>query len=217
MESISVRGRAGATGQKKSLRDRKKEQLRGHVLKVAMQLFRDRGFERTRIEDIAAAADVGVATVYNYFSNKPQILVEIVHQSTDDAQPRIEAAVQAAHDDPVEAITALMNADFGDVSGADKALWRELLASMTRDQENRTDIEANRMRFRRHLKDVLERLIRDRALKRDADISALVDVCYAIYAYHFRQLVCLDSMTKAKTMQAIRRDLKTVLSGARAG
>ena len=60
------------------------------------------------------------------------------------------------------------------------------------------------MRFRRHLKDVLERLIRNRAIKRDADISALVDVCYAIYAYHFRQLVCLDSMTKAKTMQAIR-------------
>lgn len=182
-----------------------------------MQLFRDRGFERTRIEDIAAAADVGVATVYNYFSNKSQILVEIVHQSTDEAQSRIEAALRKDQKDPVEAITELVNADFGDVSAADKALWRELLASMTRDQENRSDIEANRMRFRRHLKDVLERLIRNRLIKRDADINALVDVCYAIYAYHFRQLVCLESMTKAKTLQAIRRDLKTVLSGARAG
>jgi AcrR family transcriptional regulator len=216
MDSVVARGTSESRA-KGSLRDRKKEQLRSQVLRVATQLFRDRGFERTRIEDIAAAANVGVATVYNYFSTKQQILVEIVHQNTDDAQPKIEAAARVDYKDPVDALTELMNADFGDVNDADKALWRELLASMTSDQENRADIEANRMRFRRHLKDVIKRMIRNRKIRRDADVNALVDVCYAIYAYHFRQLVCIEGITKAKAMQSIRRDLRTLLSGVRAG
>lgn len=216
MQGVTARSRMAASNSGvKSLRDRKKEQMREHILRAATQLFRDREFERTRIEDIAASAEVGVATVYNYFTTKQQILVEIVLQGTDDVQSKIASVVKSDHDNPVEAIADLMSADYGDISDADKALWRELLASMTRDQENRAAIESNRGRFREHLRDMIRGLIKRGMIKRDSDVNALVDICYAIYAYHFRQLVCLEAMTKAKAMQAIRRDLRTLLSGAR--
>lgn len=206
---------AVVSGNPQSLRHRKKEQQRLLLLKAAEALFRDRGFDGTRIEDIAAEAGVGVATVYNYFSTKNRILADLVQLSTDEGQPRIAAAAAREYRDPVDAIVALVDADFGELHDADKALWRELLSSMTRDQENRERIEANRGRFRRHLKDAVERLIGGHVLKKTSDISALVDVCYAIYAYHFRQLVCLEAMTKRKALQAIRRDLRTLMSGVR--
>jgi AcrR family transcriptional regulator len=199
-----------------ALRDRKKAKQRQALIDAAIGLFRDNSFEKTRIEDIAAVADVSVATVYNYFSTKQQILVEIVKKSTEDGQPAVLAVAQEPPRNPVEAIIALIKADFGDVDHeADKKLWRELLASMTRDQENRAQIEAVRAMFRDNLRQLLKLLVERGQLKAGTDIDALVDIAYAIYAYHFRQLVCLERMTTALTMKAIRRDLKTLLLGHR--
>ncbi|NJO33602.1 MAG: helix-turn-helix transcriptional regulator [Rhodospirillales bacterium] len=47
-----------------SLRDRKKAQQRSQLLEVALELFRHDGFEKTRMEDIAARAMVSTPTVY---------------------------------------------------------------------------------------------------------------------------------------------------------
>jgi AcrR family transcriptional regulator len=197
-----------------SLRERKKLRQREALIAAAATLFRDAGFERTRIEDIAALADVGVATVYNYFSNKQQILLEIVQSNTLSNQPAIRAVMENPPAHPVDAILGLIKADFGNLDAAeDKKLWRELLASMTRDQENRAEIEAVRALFRDSLRRLVKSFVQRRLLRPALDLDALVDICYAIYAYHFRQLVCLDRMTTQATLKAVRRDLKILMSG----
>lgn len=45
------------------------------VLKAAKLLFAQNGIENTTIQDIADAAQIGVASVYRYFTNKPTIAV----------------------------------------------------------------------------------------------------------------------------------------------
>lgn len=195
-------------------RDRKKAKLRAELVEAAISLFKDNGFEKTRIEDIAAAVDVAVATVYNYFSTKQQILVEIVSKTTDDAEPAVLAIVENPPKNPVDAVLSLIKTDFGNLDDkADKKLWRELLASMNRDQENRERIEEIRGRFRGSLRQLIKALVHKRQLAASADIEALVDISYAIYAYHFRQLVCIDRMTTAHTLKLIRRDVKALFSG----
>ena len=195
-------------------RDRKKAKLRAELVEAAIALFKDNGFEKTRIEDIAAAVDVAVATVYNYFSTKQQILVEIVSKTTDDTVPAVLAIVENPPKNPVDAVLSLIRTDFGNLDDKDdKKLWRELLASMNRDQENRERIEEIRGRFRGSLRQLIKALMHKQQLTASADIEALVDISYAIYAYHFRQLVCLDQMTTAHTLKLIRRDVKALLSG----
>jgi len=195
-------------------RDRKKAKLRLELVETAMNLFKERGFEKTRIEDIAEAADVAIATVYNYFSTKQQILVEIVGKTTDDAQPAVLAIVDNPPKSPVEAILSLIKTDFGNLDDeTDKKLWRELLSSMTRDQENRERIEEIRGRFRTNLRQLIKALMHKGQLAASTDAEALVDISYAIYAYHFRQLVCLDQISTAHTLKLIRRDLKALLLG----
>ncbi len=63
-----------ATG---GLRERKKERLRQAILDTALQLFKDRGYEQTRISDIAASVEIGEATLYRYFASKEAIVNEI--------------------------------------------------------------------------------------------------------------------------------------------
>lgn len=59
------------------LRDRKKLQQREAFVDAAIRLFEERGIDATSIDDIAEAADVSRATVFNYFPYKEAILVEI--------------------------------------------------------------------------------------------------------------------------------------------
>jgi AcrR family transcriptional regulator len=56
------------------LRERKKEQTRRLIAETARRLFSERGFEGVTIAEIAAAADVAVQTVFNYFPTKEDLV-----------------------------------------------------------------------------------------------------------------------------------------------
>jgi AcrR family transcriptional regulator len=65
------------------LRERKKRQTRQRISGVATRLFVERGFERVTIAEVAAAAEVSVNTVYNYFEAKEDLVLP-----PDEASPR---------------------------------------------------------------------------------------------------------------------------------
>jgi AcrR family transcriptional regulator len=57
-----------------TLRERKKQATRDRLLEVAQELFVERGYTATSIDEIAARADVSRATVFNYFARKEEFL-----------------------------------------------------------------------------------------------------------------------------------------------
>ncbi len=58
--------------------ERRKARTRAAILEAARKLFQEQGFESTSIAQIAEAADSGVGTLYGYFSNKDDILHEVL-------------------------------------------------------------------------------------------------------------------------------------------
>lgn len=56
-------------------RDAKKEL----ILEASFRLFTERGFQSTKIADIAAAVNMGKSTFYEYFRSKEEIFSELLH------------------------------------------------------------------------------------------------------------------------------------------
>src|SRR5215831_15361704 len=56
------------------LRERKKKRLRQQIIDTSIKLFRKRGFENTRVDDIVQALEISQPTFFRYFSSKDAVL-----------------------------------------------------------------------------------------------------------------------------------------------
>jgi AcrR family transcriptional regulator len=81
-------------------RPRRPQARPGEILAAALDLFAERGFAATRMEDVARRAGLSKAAIYLYFDDKMALLRALV---SDMASPNVEAAqaIAGRHDGPV--------------------------------------------------------------------------------------------------------------------
>jgi AcrR family transcriptional regulator len=70
---------------KAGLRERKKNATWELLRKTALELFEESGFEDVSVAEIAAAAEVSKATVFNYFPTKEDLVIGGMKRHTGDA------------------------------------------------------------------------------------------------------------------------------------
>ena len=61
---------ASRKGHASGLRERKKERLRQQIVETSLHLFRQRGYEKTRIDDIVHTLEISQPTFFRYFPAK---------------------------------------------------------------------------------------------------------------------------------------------------
>lgn len=76
-------------------REQDRAAKRSAVLRAAVQMFNERGFHATSLEDVAASLGISKPTIYHYLGNKDQVLLECV---TIGLQQLLEAAAAARAD-----------------------------------------------------------------------------------------------------------------------
>jgi AcrR family transcriptional regulator len=72
----------------------KKALVRQAILDSAYELFSERGYHRTTLQDIAEFAGVGVSSLYSYFPSKLHLLYAVVEPWQKDAFERLEKRVR---------------------------------------------------------------------------------------------------------------------------
>ena len=76
-------------------RQHQREVKRNAVLQAAAQLFNERGFHATSLDDIAARLNVSKPTLYYYVKNKDEILLQCVNKGLTMTLEGIEASRKA--------------------------------------------------------------------------------------------------------------------------
>lgn len=120
-----------------SLRERKKERTGRRILDMAAELFVANSYDGTTMEDVAAAADVSVGTLYNYFGSKPALLLAIVADDVEAVAHRGAPVVEDPGDDPVAAFAAVIDVYLDVYLDLGRDLMREVVrASFGRSSDD---------------------------------------------------------------------------------
>src|SRR5712691_13128812 len=103
------------------LRERKKARTRASIREHALRLFREQGYHKTTVEQIAAAAEVSPSTFFRYFPTKEDVVLQ------DAMDTRLAEALvrQPAEIGPVAAMRAAAAQTFQALSTEDQERMRE--------------------------------------------------------------------------------------------
>ncbi|MAD47254.1 MAG: TetR family transcriptional regulator [Oceanospirillaceae bacterium] len=109
------------------LREQQKQQRREAIAQAGMKLFVSKGFNKTRMEDIAAAVNVSGQTVFNYFPSKQMILFEFLRRADSSALQQVNDKLDPGGD-PVDVLCRLVEIITElQLQQMPAALWREIL------------------------------------------------------------------------------------------
>ncbi len=77
-------------------KQKKSEETRGRILEAALLVFRERGFDKATMREIAVGAGVAVGAAYYYFDSKDAIVMAFYERAQGVMHPQIETALDGS-------------------------------------------------------------------------------------------------------------------------
>ena len=205
------------------LREKQKEARRQAMLAAAARLFKEQGFAKTSMEEIAAAAGLSVATAYNYFKTKGEICIAIYKADLDLVQEATDRVIANPPRDPVAAICKLIETDFGtEVPFVDRGAWEALFLAALQSPPGVTEAwsGAALMRIDQVIR-LLKALQKRGSVSPKADIENAAELLGALdFSYFFHWIVewrTGDGVTRRFLNAAKKRRLKAQVAQLTAG
>lgn len=130
------------------------EQRREQIIQAALGCFIERGFHKTGMRDIAAAAGVSLGNLYNHFARKEELIALIASLEAAELQPLLDELAQG----PARAALARFAAGYlaWSLTPENLLLGTEILAELTRHPEMAATFASNQ----RQLCDALAAAVR---------------------------------------------------------
>jgi AcrR family transcriptional regulator len=75
-------------------KEREKLQRKNEIIQVAINLFSQKGYNKTTLEEIATSAEFGIGTIYNYFQSKEEIYRNILESIFETSFDIFDEAVK---------------------------------------------------------------------------------------------------------------------------
>lgn len=197
------------------LREKQKADRDQRILKAATRLFREEGYDRTKIETIAAKAQVSIGTVYNYYQNKGDLLVAIVSMEVNEVLRAGTALIEQPPGDVAAAVTELISIYLDhSLVYLTKEMWRHAMAISTRQPDSPfgqrySDLDD---RLTRQVCALIERLQAEGRVKPDIDAVAAGEVIFNNTNMMFILFVKSEEMSLETLKAAISRQLAPLLT-----
>src|SRR5437879_13777561 len=118
-------------GEVTGLRERKKARLRQQIIDTSIRLFRNRGYENTRIDDIVEILEISQPTFFRYFPTKDAVLHDVGLRGFACAKERLEKEL-SRNASTAERLHERYQALAKKVA-SDRPLWRAVVLSGVMD------------------------------------------------------------------------------------
>ena len=82
---------------------------RERILRAAMELFWEKGYQSTSMADLFARAGINSGSLYHFFPGKQDVLVAVLTAYRDGIGPMLLEPAWAAESDPIERVFALLD------------------------------------------------------------------------------------------------------------
>ena len=92
------------------------ESPRGRLLRQAAHLFRDKGYERTTVRDLAAAVGIQSGSIFHHFRTKEEILKAVMREAILVNTGRMRSRLEVVADTR-EAVRALVQCELESING----------------------------------------------------------------------------------------------------
>jgi AcrR family transcriptional regulator len=185
------------------------------ILFAAGDLFSRKGFDQTSLEEIAAAAELSVPTIYSYFPSKSDLLLGLLDEDKRDMVRAVEHVLKSPPKNVIDALVSLVMTQLR--CGYDprqKSVWREILAAALRCSPDR------REEFLRLLDlsaEPVERLLRalqkSDLIRPKLDIQSAARAVDAISRNCFRLYLMRERATIQDLEKLVRADVETLVVG----
>ena len=140
----------------------------GNVLSNAARLFREKGFERTSLKEIAEACNMLPGSLYYRYNSKEALLVELMRRGVDLVTAEVESAY-ASSDDPVERLRLCINAHLRALLVDSDAVYVLLFEWRALGPEAREEIIELRDQYESLWADILETMIAQGVIRKNVD------------------------------------------------
>jgi TetR/AcrR family transcriptional regulator, repressor for uid operon len=157
---------------------RYKTELKEKIMQSAMQNFAKNGFDRTRMEDIAASAGLAKGTLYLYFKNKEDLFYAICDHNLEELRNQLSRLFNRKENIMLDAERFYDQYQKGSL-GSD--IWFEMIALSTRSPKLRKILSENQSKVYQVVKEFLKTQIERGFLREDINIDIIASALMALY------------------------------------
>ena len=207
-----------------SVRQRRKEARPGELIAAALELFVQRGFSATRLDDVAKQAGVSKGTLYLYFDSKEALFKAAIQEGVVPVLDDISGMIENFDGNPVDRMEALVLYWWRTVGATPLGGIPKLMISEARNFPDVAAFYQEVVIDRSHemIRKTLQRAITD-GLYRDVDVESAVELLFApllmlvVWRHSFGANGCLANSPYNNPEKYLRAHIDLVMNGLLAG
>jgi AcrR family transcriptional regulator len=196
------------------LRAKHKADRHQRIVEAAARLFRIQGYDSVKMESIAAAAEVSIGTIYNYYKNKGDLLVAIVSMEVHEV---LAAGERVIADPPRHAEKAVAKLIANYIEHAlvylSKEMWRQAMAITTQQPDSPSGVAYGALdeALARQTSKLIKKLQTLGLVRVGVDAQAIGELLFNNTNMMFTIFVKQEAMSVATLLARIRRQNRTLV------
>ncbi|MFK3960731.1 TetR/AcrR family transcriptional regulator [Pseudalkalibacillus hwajinpoensis] len=198
------------------LREQKKQATRKAIMEVAKVLFLEKGYEATSTELVARRAGIGSGTLFNYFSSKAELLVEVMRAEFSGMEERMDVSFEVQ--ETAEAtVRNYLTKRLEGFSLLEKKLFRELIVASLNAYQSKPEFLQSLMQldfmFIEELVDLLKEIRRIGKIPDNFEIEIAAELIYSSVMFETLIYLYQEERSLQEVLEQTGRKLTFILKG----